>query len=253
MYPFTRLEEEMAEVAAREGGRLAEAGRVDGYPILWLEFPGARPDAPRIWMSAGIHGEEPGSVEGCRAFLREALPRWRRHFAFTVLPCLSPYGWERGWRHDARGRDPNRLFRHPEEPLVASVRRALAAGPRPRFAIDMHEDSDFSAFYMYELAGEDPPFAPDAIAAVAAVGPVADGLDLDPPIRQGLVVREEADGEALRARLTASDAWPIAFLLHEAAGHTVTLETPVKRPLAERARMQVVAAEACLSRLLTIL
>jgi hypothetical protein len=245
---FGEVAARVEEAAQRLKGHLTHAGEVDGYPVLWLEIPALAPHAPRIWVSAGIHGEEPGSVEGCLRFLAKSAKRWRALFSFTVLPCLSPYGYERGQRFDARGRDPNRLFRHPEEPLVAAVRRALEGGPRPLFAFDLHEDSDFSAFYMYEIAGQGRPFAPDILAAVGRLGPIAHGRDLEPPIEHGLVVFPREEGEEVRD-LRQRDTWPIAFLLWEAAEHTVTLETPVLQPLTLRAAMHVAAMEAVLARL----
>lgn len=251
MPSFAEVEQRLARARHRLDGQLLEVGTVDGYPVLCLEVPALRPEAPRIWLNAGIHGEEPGSVAGCLRFVEEALAEYRQAFSFTVLPCLSPWGYERGERYDARGRDPNRLFRDPEEPIVEAVRRALARGRKPRFAIDMHEDSDFASFYMYEIAADDPPFAAEIIRQVAQVGPIADGLDLNPPIRQGLVVRKAEDERRLE-RLEEVPRWPIAFYLYRAVGHTVTLETPVLQPLWLRAEMQVVAVRASLDRLLAL-
>jgi protein MpaA len=245
---FDAVHAAVRDAARRLGGALDVVGEVDGYPILRLRVPGGEPSVPRIWLSAGIHGEEPGSVAGLLRWLERDAERWQRRFAFTILPCLSPYGYERGERLDRQGRDPNRLFRRPEEPLVAAVERALADDPALRFAIDMHEDSDFTGFYMYELTEDDPAVGPAVVEAVAAVGEVAHGRDLEPPVEHGIVLRE--GGERLtRERLAERENWPIAFRLFLAAGHVVTLETPGRQPIDLRAEMQRTAVEAILRRL----
>ena len=69
-------------------------------------------DARRmILITAGVHGEEPGGVEGALRWLEGGeWAKWRVNW--LVLPCINPYGWERNQRRNAQGRDINRQFRH---------------------------------------------------------------------------------------------------------------------------------------------
>jgi protein MpaA len=72
-----------------------------------LELHHAGPSGPlHLLLFGGIHGDEPGSVELCEAFVRggsAARPT-------VVVPAVNPDGLLRGTKDNARGVDLNRNF-----------------------------------------------------------------------------------------------------------------------------------------------
>lgn len=239
---YGAVKDQVDRAAGLLHGTVKTLATIDGYPLLQLTF-GAQ-GGPRVWVNAGIHGEEPGSVEGLLLWLETSASRWADTFSFKVLPCLNPYGYERGERCDQSGLDPNRRFRQTDYPLVKAVLSALGE-ERYVFAVDMHEDCDFEGFYMYEVNRRPPSVHELVIPAVAEVGPICEEAE-DPEVKGGLVSRAAEDGESMEAFFEGRDLWPIAYPLHRQSERSVTLETPGLRPLGQRARMQRAGVDACL-------
>ncbi|MEK7477094.1 MAG: M14 family metallocarboxypeptidase [Candidatus Coatesbacteria bacterium] len=213
-------------------GVVEEAGALEGYPFLRLAF-GAM-GRPAVLLDAGIHGEEPAGPLGLADWLEADAAAWGQRIRFTILPCLNPWGFERGTRSSRDTEDLNRHFDEPDAPLTRLVTKALE-GERFRLAVDMHEDADFDTCYLYELKAA-PPFAGErllaAAAAAAQVG-VSDGDEVgDFRTTQGLIRPPEG---ALRPE--ERRGWPIAIWhFAHVTGHTVTMETPGRRPLEARVR-----------------
>ncbi len=236
---WPEVQERLSRVARRLGVPLETAGVVDGEPIYRLRFG----RGVRVLLAAGIHGEEPGGVAGCLAFLETEAEQWSERVQFDVWPCLNPFGYVRGLRHNGRDVDPNRQFRNPEDPLSTLMWEKLQ-GQRFDFGLDLHEDSDFSGFYIYETTEEAPWFRRTVRDAMARVGPVCEWAD-EPTVRHGLVPRGRA-ATPLRERLQKRRLWPLAFLMFDLSGHAMTIETPVLQPLAVRTLLQVTAVHTAL-------
>ncbi len=232
--PWPIIQQRLAEASARLGTTLETVGQVDGEEIFRLRFG----RGVRVLLAAGIHGEEPGGVEGCVTFLESLAESWQERVEFDVWPCLNPYGYIREERHNGQGVDPNRQFRNPEDPL-ASLMWAALGELRYDFGLDLHEDSDFKGFYIYETTDRPPWFRRQVRDAMARVGPVCERAD-EPTVRRGLVPRGRA-AEPLRQRLEKRRLWPLAFLMFQLSGHAMTIETPVLQPLAVRTRLQLAA------------
>lgn len=236
-----------AEVSAhRLGTRLREIGEVDGYPILGLSFGAGVP----VWIDAGIHGEEPGSVAGILSFLEGPAASFADRIAFDVYPCLNPFGYERHFRLNAREDDPNRQLKKPDDPL----RRVLDREAGEKWyglSLDLHEDSDFYGAYIYGRLNDGPSFAPAMRDAMAGVGPVAARSET-PPTWDGLVRFDDDEGiEDPRAEMMTWEMWPIAMWLYGLhSSRQFTVETPGHQPIDLRAAMQVAAVSTALDMLL---
>jgi hypothetical protein len=120
------------------GGELLEYGRsVEGRPLLAGRVPrlsGGPEPAPRVLVSAGIHGPEYASAAVVLGLLARmnglpGLARLRARAELWVIACLNPDGYARVWarqgrgsmaelRPNARGVDLNRNF-----PLPTGRRR----------------------------------------------------------------------------------------------------------------------------------
>jgi len=232
-HSFRALQQRLDDATRRLGGTLETIGELEGYPLLRLTF--GLPEAPPLLIDAGIHGEEPAASLGLAAWLETDAPRWIRRLRFTALPCLNPWGFERGLRRSRDAEDPNRLFDIAEAPLTRLVAAALQ-GARFHLAMDLHEDSDFLAAYCYELKAG-PPFLGDRI--LAAFGdrgvPLSHDEAVGPFTTEHGWLRPIHDAATLRSR----QGWPIAFAhFTRSTGHVVTVETPGRQPLDVRIALQ---------------
>lgn len=244
-----RLVQEAMARLARSGWRVDILGTADGYPVYAAESPREHRTAgevrPRLMIDAGIHGEEPAAVVGLLQWLEGPGRGWQEKIDLTVFPCINPWGIVRGIREGPHGRDLNREFDNPAHPYVAWTVRALE-GRRFDLVMDMHEDCDFTAMYLYELLGAAPNQGPSLgrriLDLCSSRVDLANDGDVGPvPPRDGLIAVDFPRAE----RELEGD--PIALYLYKRhADHVVTVETPGKLDLDLRASLHVDALdEAC--------
>jgi murein peptide amidase A len=230
----------------RRDWRVEQAGRVWGYPFFRVRRQvGKR--APTILVTAGIHGEEPGAVEGALRWLESCeWMKWRVNW--FVLPCINPYGWERNQRRNAQRRDINRQFRNSSDCPEAELVKGLVKGERFVFTVDLHEDVDASGYYLYELRHGSPFMGERIVAAVGNVIPVNRDKVIDGTRATGLgLIRREASIDRLKRRRR----WPMAYhLFLNCTDHIIGSETPVHFPIERRAMAHNVALRTALQLLM---
>lgn len=231
--------ESILDAAARHGWKSQELHRAGRYPVLGLHRPAPRPHPTpaRVYLSAGIHGDEPaGPLALQRLLAADCLPRDCELF---VSPCLNPQGFDRNTREDATGTDLNRDYRSPQTPLVRAHRTWLEAQPAFDAAFLLHEDWEADGFYLYELSR--PParsVATDVVRAVVSVCPLLRLESIDGWPARGGVVRPDADP------LDRPD-WPEAlYLFMHKTPLNCTFEAPSDYPLAMRTDALVAAVLA---------
>ncbi len=227
------------EAAARaQGFRVDRFGEAEGVPLLGLSrrTPGVK---PRIYLSAGIHGDEPAPPLALLDWLERG---WFDDRAVWFLcPLLNPTGLARGTRHNADDVDLNRDFKSPR---TAEIRAHIAwLGRQPSFdlAICLHEDWEATGFYLYELNALGLPSPARAmLEAVSSVCPIEPAIIIDGrPTDEPGIIRPVAD-PLLR------DTWPESiYLRHNHARLGYTIESPTARPLPQRiAALQAAVATA---------
>ncbi len=187
----------------------------------------------RVYMSTGIHGDEPAGPLAVRQLLQENL--WPADLDLWLCPCLNPTGFLLNRRENAQGKDLNRDYRDPQAPETRAHLAWLHRQPRFDLTLCLHEDWESHGFYVYELNPEQRPTLAEAIVqGVAAVCPI-DSSELieGRPANRG-VIRPSVDP---RAR----PDWPEAFfLLTHKTPVSYTLEAPSDFPL--HARVAALAA-----------
>jgi len=137
------------------------------YALVAVRNQGWRPELPAVLITGGVHGYETSGVHGALRFLEAHAQAYQRKVNFLLVPCVSPWAYERiqRWNHDAV--DPNRSFRDnsPAQECVALMR--LIAPWRNQFVahIDLHEttDTDESEFRPALAARDGEPFEPCTI------------------------------------------------------------------------------------------
>jgi hypothetical protein len=229
------------EAAGEKAGFRTEAfGEAGGFPLLAMtrRTPGPR---PRIYLSAGIHGDEAATTLALLSLLEagelDARATW------FLCPMLNPVGMSRGLRENASGLDLNRDYRHLESGEIRAHVRWLERQPNFDLAICVHEDWESLGFYLYELNPDGRPSL--AGPMIEAAGTVC-AIDMSPVIEG-----REARGGIIRpsANPLERPKWPESIYLQ--AHHTrlsYTIETPSSLPIEDRVRAHAAALRAALAR-----
>jgi protein MpaA len=230
------------ESAGRAAGfRVERFGEAAGSPLLALtkRTPGPR---PRIYLSAGIHGDEPAPPLALLELIEAGVFDGRA--VWFLCPLLNPAGFARQTRENAGGLDLNRDYKDLRSAEIAAHAGWLRRQPNFDLTICVHEDWESQGFYLYELnPTRRPSLAEPMIEAVAEVcaietATVIDGRAIDAPG----IIRPVSDP-------LMRETWPEAIYLH--AHHTTlgyTIETPSSFPLAQRVAAHRAAIETAIAR-----
>ena len=193
-------------------------------------------DGPPVYLSAGIHGDEPA---GPLALLELMAGRFfDENFHWLICPALNPTGLAAGMRDNAAGVDLNRDYRLVRSREVAAHQQWLAARPVPGLFLSLHEDWEARGFYLYEinLGSDVPQRARRILEAVRSWFAPESGPDIDghSPREPGWIYHEaEAD---------VPDGWPEAIhLAKSGCPLSFTFETPSHADLASRVAAQCAA------------
>ena len=228
------------EAAGRAAGFCIERfGEIAGCPLLALtkRTPGRR---SRIYLSAGIHGDEPAPplalLELVEAGVFDASAVW------FICPLLNPLGFTRGTRENADGLDLNRDYKHLCSAEIQAHRRWLQRQPNFDLTFCVHEDWESKGFYLYELnPHQRPTLAEPMIAAVERVCPIEIASVIDGRATAARGIIRPVSDPLLR------DQWPEAIYLR--AHHTTlgyTIESPSALPLPQRIAAHRAAIETAL-------
>jgi hypothetical protein len=235
-----------------------ESARAGGWTIRHLSptASSARPwlqraaptGAGRVYLSAGIHGDEISGPLALLEMLRQ--PDFFAAFETTIFPMLNPDGLARGVRGNAGGIDLNRDYRNPKSAEIASHIETLKTLGRFDAAMMLHEDFEGVGAYLYELNDALPPtLGGEIVAAMGRHVPI----DLRPeieefPARGGVLQRRDLVRKL--GPIEERPEWPEAIYL--SVHHTqvsYTTETPMPFPLDQRMQAQIAAVETLLGAL----
>lgn len=118
------------------------------YPLFAVHSD-INPLLPTILITGGVHGYETSGVLGALRFCQTTMARYTSHFNFTVIPCVSPWGFETINRWNPHAVDPNRSFfgdniapniSVEESGLLQSYLKRSNINPLAHF--DLHETTD---------------------------------------------------------------------------------------------------------------
>jgi len=94
-----------------------EACASESFPLFAIRSRDWSEDKPSVLVTGGVHGYETSGVEGALLFLESRAEDYSKHFNILVIPCVSPWGYERIQRWNAYAVDPNRSF-NPDGEIV---------------------------------------------------------------------------------------------------------------------------------------
>jgi hypothetical protein len=139
----------------------------DRYPLFAIKTQNWRDDLPVALITGGVHGYETSGVHGALQFLDRHGGDYVGRINLLVLPCVSPWGYERIHRWNALAVDPNRSFRDAgaSDESAAIIRFVAPLRNRVLVHIDLHEttDSDETEFRPALAARDGKPYEPDQI------------------------------------------------------------------------------------------
>jgi protein MpaA len=194
---------------------------------------------PRVYLSAGIHGDEPAGPLALLELMHAGF--FVPGIDWAICPALNPTGLAGGHRENAAGIDLNRDYLLRSTPEVIAHAAWLEANASPALFLSLHEDWEAGGFYFYEInLGEDEPCRADEI--LEAVGPWF------PPDPGHLI-----DGHSPRgpgwifhaAEADVPEGWPEAiFIAKHGCPLSFTFETPSHAALADRVAAHCAAVRA---------
>jgi len=225
--------------AAAAGFRIERFGEIERCPLIALTRRTAGP-LPRVYVSSGIHGDEPAAPLALLAMIEAGV--FDRRAVWFLCPLLNPVGLARGTRENADGLDLNRGYRDAQAAEIQAHIAWLQRQPNFDLTLCLHEDWEAKGFYLYELnPGQRPSLAEAMIEAVRPVCPIDESETIDGRPAQGGIIRPAAD-PLLREK------WPESIYLraNHHAGIHYTLESPSAFPLEQRTAALRTAVETAI-------
>ena len=148
-----------------EYGRLDYAS--DVYPLFAIRSRNWRDALPCVLVTGGVHGYETSGVHGALQFADRHAADYAGKVNLLIVPCISPWGYERIHRWNPHAIDPNRSFRDNGAADESAALIRLIAPQRDRFLvhIDLHEttDTDESEFGPALAARDGKEFVPEEV------------------------------------------------------------------------------------------
>ncbi len=196
----------------------------------------------RVYISSGIHGDEPAGPLAMRQLVTENV--WPERTDIWLCPCLNPTGFPLNQRENNAGLDLNRQYLQPEADEIRAHVRWLGNQPTFDVAICLHEDWESNGFYVYELNPENGrSHAEKIIRRVSEVCPIDMSPEIEGREAHGGIVRPSVDP---RSR----PQWPEAFyLLAHKTRLSYTMEAPSDFPLEIRVAALMAGVRVVLSEL----
>lgn len=199
---------------------------VAGYPLVASRK--GDPSKPCIYLSSGMHGDEPSGPQALLGLLKEGF--FDDRFHWLICPVLNPTGLEAGTRENFRGIDLNRDYCLCETEEVCAHIAWLKDQKTPGLFLSLHEDWESSGFYFYEISlyGERSDYQGILDAAAPYFSPEPSSIIDDHEVTApGWICHSEHPD--------LPEGWPEAiFLAKMGCPLSLTFETPSGCALADR-------------------
>jgi protein MpaA len=247
LFALTRFESSSLNSQVQESTNLPNAGTTSPSPPRSggegrgeVVFRAQGENQPlRVYISAGIHGDEPAGPLAALRLLQEN--QWPENLDLWFCPCLNPIGFTRNTRENDRGIDLNREYKNPvAEEIIAHI-DWLEQQPKFDLCLLLHEDWESHGFYLYE---QNPDarrsLAEPMIEAVSQVCPIDPNEMIEGRSAQNGIIRPNFDPKS-------RPQWPEAFyLITHKTRQSYTLEAPSDYPVSTRVDALVAAVRTAI-------
>ena len=148
---------------------------------------------PTVLVTGGVHGYETSGVHGALRFADLHGQAYAGRANLLIVPCVSPWAYERVQRWNFDAIDPNRSFRENSPAQESAALMRLVAPLRGQFAahIDLHEttDTDESEFRPALASRDGKPSEPDLVPDGFYL--VDDAANPQPEFQQAIIAAVE--------------------------------------------------------------
>lgn len=221
-------------------------GVVEEMPLYVLQRKAITEDAPHLYVSAGIHGDEPA---GSMALLR----MWQQklfspHVQWTIFPLLNPTGMVAGKRENYQQLDLNRDYGKCESLEVEHHISWLHNQSMASFdyALFLHEDWETTGAYLYCL-DENQEKAQQVLARWSETIAIESATEIDGHEAKDGLIGGRVDFEEWNDRQDLPEA---IYFMQKWAVRSLTCETPSTAYLADRVQCHVDAIDQVTKNLL---
>ena len=240
-HDYRHLVDRWKAVTKQAGLRLQRLAKVSKYDLHFLRTPalGAKGG---VYISAGIHGDEPASTEALIAWAEENTALLK-DLPLLLFPCLNPWGLVRNCRTAESGDDLNRSFHRDDIPMITAIKEVIGSH---HFAVSLmlHEDYDGQGLYLYEVQRKTPFWGEALVKAASAVIPIEGRVQVDGRRAVAGVIRRKIDLQRF-----ARVGYPEAVWLHQFhSERTFTIETPSEFALQQRVEAHLAIIRECVQR-----
>ena len=222
---------------------VALSSETGSHPTEFIAYRRSASRARRnLYLSTGIHGDEPAGPLALLQLLREDT--WPSDAALWLCPCLNLTGFPLNRRENHDGIDLNRDYRHLHTAEVRAHVTWLEQQPQFDLTLCLHEDWEAQGFYVYELnPDKQSSFAEKIIERVAEVCPIDVSPQIDNwPANKGVI--QPGVNPADRPQ------WAEAvYLISHKTRLSYTLESPSDFPLSTRVSALATAVRTVLGAL----
>ena len=227
-YPY--LLKRWKSLARKSGLKGTVFATGDDFDLMCFRSPALK-NTGGIYLSGGIHGDEPASVEGLYQWA-ELHGSMLRELPLMVFPCLNPWGLVHNRRTDRQNCDLNRCYHLSDIPRI-QAQKELLRGFTFRLAMCLHEDYDAQGVYLYEIRKKLTTFGQELLSAAGYYIPV--------DLRRMIEGRRAQQGWI--ARRVNLKKFPVfaegIYVAFHHSERTITAETPSEYDLGKRVEAQI--------------
>ncbi|WP_460453354.1 M14 family metallopeptidase [Arenimonas aestuarii] len=163
------------------------------YPVYALRGKHWDDSLPTALVTGGVHGYETSGVHGALQFVERHLADYDGRINVLVVPCVSPWAYERVQRWNPLAIDPNRNFVTDSPCAESAALLNFIAPMADRFVlhIDLHEttDTDDSEFRPAKASRDGKTTEPEGIPDGFYL--VGDTEDPQPAFQQAIIAEVE--------------------------------------------------------------
>lgn len=219
--------QEIQNLAGANGWKREMVAGVSTEQDLLIYSRRGRMAGKRLYLSAGVHGNEPAGVVAVQELLKANA--WPEEIEIWICPCLNQQGFLNNSRENEDGIDLNLDYRSPHARQTVLHVGWLDQSVNFDAAVCLHEVWDAKGFFFYEYnpAGRQS-LARKIISRVAGVCPINRNPEIRGwPAENGAVCRQD--------EFTVCPQWSEGmYLAAKKAQLVYTLIAPSNNPLAMR-------------------
>jgi murein peptide amidase A len=233
----------LERTALQNGWEIHQLSPIKKWKRPWLHLPGKSASAPSLYISTGIHGDEPAGTWAALELI--SRPRLFRGFAVVLIPLINPSGLKLGTRENEDGIDLNRDYRRQKTAEIRGHIKVLRSLGPFKTHLCLHEDYETTGVYLHEIAKGRSRFGRMMLKAMSVHIPIEKAREIDGFINNaGLLFHDQRKLKRQRPD------WPEVYYLvrhHTPFGYTI--ETPSALPLKRRVKAQVAAVKYLVAKL----